>query len=803
MFLTTTLHLLNHRAAHSPDRVAMRTPGGETWTFRELRASALGIATRLRAEADGSRFAIVMPNGSALTLGILGATLAGTAMPLDPAHPREAFRAYLERLAATGLLVDGAQPAAEAAAAELSIPVIRFANGGQRDAVGAEFTASDDDIALVLMTSGSTGRPKLVPLSHRNLCVSAAEVAESIALRDTDVCLSMWELHHIGGLVDLLLAPIVSGGTILCTPGFDAASFFALLREHRPTWFQAVPTALHEIVARARRGEHDLGGHSLRLIRSVAARLPESLRADVEDLFGVPVVQTYGMTEAGPLITSTRLPPASPRQGSVGPSCGTAIRIVGGDGQELPVGEMGEIAIRGDNVFAGYEDDPEENQARFAEGWFLTGDLGRLDTGGHLFLAGRSKQLINRGGETINPAEVEDALRRHDAVHDAVAFPVEHRTLGEDVAAAVVLVPGRTCSPSELEALAAEHLAAFKVPKRLLFVDALPLTAIGKPDRPELARMAAKQPPDATPIASAADDLERELAAIWARELEIEAIAPDENFFAAGGDSLVGVRLLAAVEAWRGSPLPDALLFEISTVRQMAAQLRADGMGATSDEQVAGAAGELDSDLVRRIRRVMSAGQVPPMKGWPTVKAPAHEEGGADETPPLYWCFNAPDLEMSALLGVWSGPDTILGLYSGEDGGPETNASIAEHYCDVIRRRTGDRPFYLGGNCRGARVAERMLLSLRNAGTPPRGAILMEYGSDAVATMDLPILFLFGESSRVPKKEQMRFRSMARKRRSFVQVANMRGSHGHFFDPENVESLHGRIRDFLEIQRAP
>ncbi len=234
----------------------------------------------------------------------------------------------------------------------------------------------------------------------------------------------------------------------------------------------------------------------------------------------------------------------------------------------------------------------------------------------------------------------------------------------------------------------------------------------------------------------------------------------------------------------------------ISTVRDMAATLKAEGLkqDAEPDEPV--------SPFVREIQMVMTTGRVPAMRGCPTLKARrAHRD--TDDDPPLYWCFNSPDWEMSRLVRAWSGSTSVIGLYSGGDGGDENIAAVADHYCELIRKRRNGRPFYLGGNCRGARVVERMLTQLRDAGSPPLAAMIMEYGSEKAAAMDFPVLFVFGESSLVSRKDQKPYRKMAKKRGSLVQVSTMQGHHGRFFRRENIASLEGEIRRFIESVPAP
>jgi len=303
----------------------------------------------------------------------------------------------------------------------------------------------------------------------------------------------MWEQFHVGGLVDLLLVPLGSGGAVICAGGFDAALFYELLETKRPTWFQGVPTSLYELSAFAARYEVDPRAAPLRFIRSVASSLSPQLMGEIEDMFGVPVVQTFGMTEAGPLITTNCLPPAKRLPGSVGTSCGPQIRIVSPEGTDLPSGEIGEIVIRGDNVIDGYEDAPDANERSFRDGWFHTGDTGYLDKEGFLFLTGRLKEMINRGGEKITPQELDDVLLTHPAIAQAASFSIKHRTLGEDVGAAVVLRPGTTLSEGEIRSFVLRHLAAFKVPKLVLFLEQMPRDPIGKISRMSLAALAESQ----------------------------------------------------------------------------------------------------------------------------------------------------------------------------------------------------------------------------------------------------------------------------------------------------------------------
>ncbi len=501
----TIFQLLTDQAEQHPDAIAIETSGDLALTYSEVlaRTSALINALHARGVSRQSRVAIVLPNGADLAIGMLAISTLATSVPLNPIYRRDEYEAYFSAIRVTHLLtLQEFSTEARTVAGERHLPVIELAADGSTTVTGEGRLepgaavrpelplAGPTDIALILLTSGSTGRPKKAPLTHRNICVSVADICRTLELTPADRCLCMWEQFHVGGLVDLLLVPLGSGGAVICAGGFDAALFYDQLQTKRPTWFQGVPTTLYELSAFAQRYEVDPRAAPLRFIRSVASSLSPQLMQEIEDLFGVPVVQTFGMTEAGPLITTNRLPPAKRMPGSVGTSCGPQIRIVSPDGADLPPGRIGEIVIRGDNVIDGYEDAPDANARSFRDGWFYTGDTGYLDKENFLFLTGRLKEMINRGGEKITPQELDDVLLTHPAIAQAASFSIPHRTLGEDVGAAVVLRPGAALSEAEIRGFVLQRLAAFKVPKLILFLEQMPRDPIGKINRMSLAALA-------------------------------------------------------------------------------------------------------------------------------------------------------------------------------------------------------------------------------------------------------------------------------------------------------------------------
>lgn len=578
------LSLLEAQAARYGNAAAIQAPNGPAISYAELFRRVAGMASGLQARGvtPASRVGMVLPNGLDMAIALLGVSCASVAVPLNPAYKEAEYEAYFSETQASHLLVlEGEAPAARAAATKLGMQIIELAEDGHlagpanpagRTAAAAP---SPDSVAMILLTSGSTGRPKRVPLTHRNLCTSACHVRDSLALTPQDRCLSMWEQHHIGGLVDLLLAPLASGGSVLCAGSFDARRFYELLAEHSPTWFQGVPTTLRELMVHGKSAFDAAPAHSLRFMRSVAAALPPSLMEEIEQYFGVPVIQTFGMTEASPLITTNLLPPNLRKPGSAGKSCGPEVAIMGEQGIPLDSGAHGEVAVRGENIFSGYEDNPEANSAAFRNGWFYTGDTGYIDEDGYLFLRGRVKEMINRGGEKISPYEIEDVLSRHPAVSQVAAFSVPHPTLGEDVGAAIVIRNGSTLSEIDVREFAAERLSAFKVPKILVFLDTLPRCPVGKVRRQELADMTIKSREEGFTAPRSA--LEAFLAKLWAMELDLARVGIDDDFSALGGDSLSSVRLLAAIDKLLGLNFSDDVLDQLTTVRRMAQHIEKTG----------------------------------------------------------------------------------------------------------------------------------------------------------------------------------------------------------------------------------
>ncbi len=490
-------------ASAADDAVAITAPGRPALSYGALRALQQRMLATLNGLGIGrnDRVAIVLANGPEMATCFITAACGVATAPLNPAYRGDEFEFYLSDLNAKALIVehDSASPAI-AVAQKLGVRILDLHAGAAagdftlqaRDGGTATPTtqgglAQPDDVSMVLHTSGTTSRPKIVPLSQRNLCASAGNIARTLQFTAADRSLNIMPLFHIHGLIAGVLAPLAAGSQVFCTPGFNALKFFGWMDEAKPTWYTAVPTMHQAILSRASKNAEVIARYPLRFIRSSSSSMPPQVIRELEEVFKAPLIESYGMTEACHQMASNPLPPAVRKPGSVGIAAGPEVAIMGEDGSLLPQGEIGEIVIRGDNVTRGYENNAKANAEAFTQGWFRTGDQGVMDVEGYVSLTGRLKEIINRGGEKVSPREVDEILMDHPAVAQVVCFGMPHAKLGEEVAAAVVLREGQAATERDLQAFVGQRAAEFKVPKKILFMEEIPKGATGKLQRIGLA----------------------------------------------------------------------------------------------------------------------------------------------------------------------------------------------------------------------------------------------------------------------------------------------------------------------------
>jgi acyl-CoA synthetase (AMP-forming)/AMP-acid ligase II len=580
-------HLLEYQARRIPDAPAILAPGRAPLTYRRLYQQIEKVGDVLRAMGIGSRdrVALVLPNGPELPVAIFAVAACAACAPVNPALGVEELDRYFADLQPRALITQaGTDSPARRAALSRGIGVIELSTASEAEAGLFELTRErgnaqsheeigSSNVALLLPTSGTTSRPKIVPQTHANICESAYASAAALALTEADRCLNVLPLFHGHGLTATVLTSLAAGASVVCTSGLDVINFSARLTAFRPTWYSAVPTMHQTILAHARHNRDRLADSRLRFVRSSSAALSPRSFTELEQAFDAPVIEFYGMTEtASSPIACNPLPPRQRKAGSVGVVVGLDVAILNEGDTPAPDGQIGQVAVRGASVTSGYDGDPIAREAAFVGDWFKTGDQGFFDGDGYLFLVGRIREMINRGGEKVAPQEVDDVLVEHPAVAEAATFAVPHTTLGEDVASAVVLREGCIATPKDIRQFAIDRIADFKVPRQVLIVTDLPKGPTGKVKRVDLAAKLGFASEVARPPTFVAPrtPVEKMLARLWADVLEVEQVGIHDDFFVLGGDSLLASVLLARVYGEMQTEIEVSCFVERPTVAEMA-----------------------------------------------------------------------------------------------------------------------------------------------------------------------------------------------------------------------------------------
>lgn len=667
-------------------RVAMVEAGGQEWRGSDLlRAHEACLASAQQAGlAPGHRMAVLLPDHPGTALAIL--TLAGHAsvMPLNP----DLTLAELGRLVLDGradaILARPGDPLAQALAGAAGVPMLTLDPASLRIEGRLPALADPRPPGLVLLTSGSTGTPKRVPLSPANLWHSAQTIAATLRLTPEDRAGHALPMFHIGALVDLVLSPLIAGGSVALASARTPDALRDLVLGRGVTWLQLVPTMLSRCMAEYDAATARAIGARLRFIRSVSADLAPGRQAEAEAHFGTPLVQMYGMTETAGQIASNPVPPGLRKPGSVGLTASPEVRLLDATGSVVAAGAEGEICLRGPSVTEGYEATPRD--AHFHGSWLRSGDLGRFDEDGYLFLTGRVKEMINRGGEKIAPVEVERAALAIPGVAEAVAYGVPHPTLGEQVGLSLTLRPGAGLDGQTILRSLEGQLAPFKRPRGIDIRTELPRLGSGKIDRAALRRTASGEGP-AAPLSP----LARRVGAIWAEVLRGPVPHPEDDFFDAGGDSLAATAFLLRIEALLGLPVPGNLLFESPRFGAFVERLAA--LTPASPRQ-----GALDAFLLRETaawpgQRVLAGGLV-------------LGTGTAGTLAPVFFCAqgNGECQSIRAVLNPERPLYLMRSLYLMPGRTAEAENELARRYADEIDRIQPEGPVALGGFCAGARV---------------------------------------------------------------------------------------------------
>lgn len=816
----TIYSFITRHAATTPAADAILSSKNVAVSYCELEQLIIHGVEHLNSIGIGrnDRVATVLPQGPDMACASLIVSSGASCTPLNPDYTQSEFERYFSLLGAKLLVTaqNFGNPAREAAK-KLAIPIIEFNAASNRnttcfdtDPDNTKYTQTPNatglslpgDVAFVLLTSGSTSEPKLVPLTQRNVSVSAHNMTNSLALNANDRCLNMMPLFHVGGLVDLLVAPLLSGGSVIVGANQHSETFFECMTQFQPTWYQGVPTMLQDLISHAGINDQPLKNNSLRLIRSVSAPLGTVAKADIERYFQVPVVEIYGMTETTGLITSNGLIPDDQRSGSVGTTAGPIVKIIDPAGNPARLNQIGEIIVSGENVMAGYDDNPEANNEAFIGEWLRTGDEGYLDEDGFLYLTGRIKEIINRGGEKISPREIDDLATIHPSVREAATFPVIHESLGEEVAIAVVRQPNAELTERELTDFLSQQLAYFKVPRKVLFLDQLPKNANGKLQRHILAQDYGGAESNASTIefVPPTSPTAIKLAATWERTLGIVPIGLNDNFFDLGGDSLKAATFISELQQdWQQS-IQVFALYDHPTIAEFDQYL--ENLPQTSKTET----GVGLSQHFTTLRHPMYQELAAYLTGWQGQRATPESllvgRNTLGSRQPLFWCVQG--FSEFAQLAKHLGSDQpvygMRSLYLTSDKSDRANHALAAHYIDEILTIQPAGPYLVGGFCEGGKVAFEIAQQLKQKNHEI--SLLCLQDQFIPQPYDGRIAFFFCPSGkhspyqhyRQPERGWSKFYTGER------SVSMSCGTHDEYYSKPSIESFSADLK--REIQRA-
>lgn len=531
---------------------------------------------RLSGFDRDAKIAIAIANSAQAARAMIAITCSATSVPIDPKLTvAEVERCLLILRPQAVLVLRDTDSAARTAAEQRGFPIIEasIAQDGRLQLavprICPPLPLNEPDPAapaFILHTSGTSADPNFVPFSHLNMLAVIERLQTWYELTPQDRCLNVSPVYYSHALTTTLLPPLMTGGSVAFPTNPTNVDLSEWFSDLRPTWYSAGPTLHLSVLEKAEARSDALTMHSLRFISTAGAPITTNVLQRMQAVLGVPVLEHYGSSETAQ-VASNRPPPGPSKPGTVGIPWPDIVAIIGTDGRPLPAGHQGVVLVRGPSVTSAYLNAPELNRSAFVDGWFRTGDIGSIDEQGFLSLHGREKELINRGSEKISPLEIDQALMSHPGVVQAAAYGVPHPRLGEDVAAAVVLLPGALVSPLELREFLGTKLAAFKVPRRISILDELPKGITGKLLRRRLAESAQEK---AQHSGLSEERLHADLLQLWRRILKTENISLDDDFFEKGGDSLLAIDVTLELQRLIGRPLSESILFQASTIRELA-----------------------------------------------------------------------------------------------------------------------------------------------------------------------------------------------------------------------------------------
>jgi acyl-CoA synthetase (AMP-forming)/AMP-acid ligase II/thioesterase domain-containing protein/acyl carrier protein len=712
---STIAEVLARHAVRDAGAPAIVSAGLGTLSFGGLVRHVRQIGNELAAAGIGpsSRVGIALQRGPEAALLNVAIAANATVLPINPNLPPAELREELKRIRLHALVVPGEAGLPpwvdedeegvvlfKASKAASSFEEIALAPVKDVRRPAPPSWVTEQSWAAIFRTSGTTGPSKRVPVTHENLVEMARKMERWLALTPADRSACIMPIYYNAGFKATLVAPLLVGCSVALPESAGAHDIEQWLGELRPTWLTASPAFLQAVVEKLSASSGRSVAQSLRFVLSTASYLPDHTRLELTRLLGKPVVEFYGLCEAG-MMTGPVLSLEKP--GSVGRIPEGELAIHDDSGGLMRPGQVGQVMLRGPSVMPGYLlDDIEGEPTGLLDGWLATGDLGSVDERGHLAIVGRTKEIINRGGEKIAPYDVEKALLAHPAVREAAAFAVPHVRLGENVGAAVVLHPGAGATSTDLIDFAYERLAPFQRPRHVHIVDSLPLGPTGKISRPRLSAAFADAKQDTPPPAA---PLEVLIAEIWQRLLKRADIGMDDDFFEIGGDSLQATEMLLEIEETTHHRINPSDIRAQLTIRVLC-------------DRLAGAAAARD-EAMTKVR--------------------------AGEGTPLFLChgdFCGWGFYGFRLSEMLEGKGPVYLLHSLLDGakGIETIEDLASLYLAGVQAAAPAGPLRVAGYCHGGLAALELVRQLEAAGRTVEKVVLIDAFSMNARPLMRPIV---------------------------------------------------------------
>jgi acyl-CoA synthetase (AMP-forming)/AMP-acid ligase II/aryl carrier-like protein len=508
--------------------------------YRDISALVedLAVQAGLLELSRSARVALIMPRGMDGLLGFLAVSSYAVCCPLDPRLLDEELVGAIRDLNVT-VIVDGTGEQRIASIAERLKVGIRKVRVSERPlrvmGKGQIDLTQVDEVALLLQTSGTTAKPKHVALTHSNILAAAGAIGENYAIGPRDLCINPMPHHHVHGLISAGISSLLAGASQYCAPSFSPPAFDNAMESLNPTWFTGSPAFHLGLLDYFKAANRSPATRSLRFMRSSSAPFPASAIAQYEELFRVPLLENYGMTETASTVCSNLLSPGLRKAGSVGCPIGAEIRIVDRTGCELGPGSEGEVILRGPSIITRYASG-ESGREHFMEGWLRTGDVGRLDEDGCLFILGRTKELIKRGGHSVYPLEVDSLILSHPEVTEAISFSLEHPTLGEELVAAFIPAAGSVVDGDDIRRFLDGKISTYKIPAAIIQVREIPKNATGKTARRTMRSEFARE--FALKGVPPRSELEITLLQAWARISGNSRLGVTDNLFVHGVDPI-------------------------------------------------------------------------------------------------------------------------------------------------------------------------------------------------------------------------------------------------------------------------